>query len=153
MVFLKNLHRNKMNSSEIDPSPEMIEQVRNGLQEIVSRGLELTRQRDQINNAIELFTFILNYFDVVSHSSFRNTFKISIKKMNEFRATIVKDLDINYGYGTEEPNYKILLNILDSFENKVKELDVGLIIEPFVASFDINHVLERQQRASVRLDN
>ncbi len=142
-----------MNSSEIDPSPEMIEQVRNGLQEIVSRGLELTRQRDQINNAIELFTFILNYFDVVSHSSFRNTFKISIKKMNEFRATIVKDLDINYGYGTEEPNYKILLNILDSFENKVKELDVGLIIEPFVASFDINHVLERQQRASVRLDN
>jgi hypothetical protein len=126
-----------MNSSEI-------EQVRNGLQEIVSRGLELTRQRDQINNAIELFTYIFNHFEVVSNYSFRNTFKISIRKMNEFRTTIVKDLDINYGYGMEKPNYKILLNILDSFENKVKELDDGLI-EPFDASFDINDVLQRQQ--------
>jgi hypothetical protein len=44
----------------------------------------------------------------------------------------------------EKPNYKILLNILDSFENKVKELDDGLI-EPFDASFDINDVLQRQQ--------
>jgi hypothetical protein len=115
--------------------------VKRELASLVEKGLNSITEQDQVQNSIELYTFINNNFKIISHPVFNSTTNLldtMILKMRDFRKSIIKKMDINYGFGIYKENYKILMETLDTFENKLIEIEI--FVEP-IENFDINEVI------------